>query len=64
MTRAVFALAKGYLGQALAFNKLSPLGFAMLFSLFWDGSFRGRMWTVGIAAFAVYGLLRIIFAGI
>jgi hypothetical protein len=63
MTRAFFALAKGHLGQAFGFNKLSPLGFAMLFSLFWDSSFRGRLWTVGIAAFAVYGVLRIIFAG-
>ena len=63
MTRAVFALAKGHFRQALGFNRLSPLGFAMLFSLFWNSSLRGRLWTVGIAAFAVYGLLRIFFAG-
>jgi hypothetical protein len=63
MTRALFALAKGQFPQALGFNKLSPLGFGMLFSLFWDSSLRGRIWTLGIAAFAVYGVLRIFVAG-
>jgi hypothetical protein len=62
MTRALFALAKGHFRQALGFNALSPVGFAMLFSLFRDSSVRGRLWTVGIAAFAVYGVLRIFFA--
>jgi hypothetical protein len=63
MTRAVFALAKGHVRQALGFNALSPLGFTMLFSLFWDGNLRGRLWTVGIAAFAVYGVFRVFFGG-
>jgi hypothetical protein len=62
MTRAMFALAKGHFRQALAFNALSPLGFAMLFSLFWDSSLRARLWTVGVGAFSVYGVLRILFA--
>ena len=31
LTRAVFALAKGNIRQAVGFNALSPLGFAMLF---------------------------------
>jgi hypothetical protein len=64
MTRAVFALAKGHWREALGFNALSPLGFAMLFSVFWDHSLRGRLWRVGIAAFAVYGVLRVFFAGV
>lgn len=63
MTRAVFALAKGHVRQALGFNALSPLGFAMLFSLFWDSSQRGRLWSAGIKALAAYGALRIFFPG-
>jgi hypothetical protein len=59
MTRAVFALAKGHVRQALGFNALSPLGFAMLFSLFWDSSVRARLWAVGLAMLACYGVLRI-----
>jgi hypothetical protein len=63
MTRAVFALAKGHVRQALGFNALSPLGFAMLFSLFRDSSLRGRLWSVGIAVLAAYGALRIFVPG-
>ncbi len=63
MTRALFALAKGRFAEALHFNALSPLGFAMVFSLFWNGRLRGRLhgwlWTGGAAAFAVYGVCRI-----
>jgi hypothetical protein len=62
LTRAVFALAKGNIRQAIDFNALSPLGFTMLFSLFWDHPWRSRLWTVGIAAFAAYGVLRIFVA--
>jgi hypothetical protein len=63
LTHAIFALAKGHWGQALGFNALSPVGFAMLFGLFWDSPVRGRLWTVGVAAFAVYGVLRVFIAG-
>ena len=63
MTRAMFALAKGHFREALGFNKLSPLGFAMVFSLFWDTSCNGRLWRVGIAAFAVYGAVRVFVSG-
>ena len=59
LTRAVFALAKGQWAAALHFNALSPLAFAMLFSLFWSGPIRSRLWTVGLAAFAVYGVVRL-----
>ena len=59
LTRAVFALAKGRISQALAWNALSPLGFAMLFSLFWEHPLRGKLWAVGIAAFAIYGVWRL-----
>ena len=60
LTRACFALAKGHVREALGFNALSPLGFAMLFSLFWDAPWRGRLWTAGIGAFAVYGVMRLV----
>jgi len=53
-------LAKGHVREALGFNALSPLGFAMLFSLFWDVSWRGRLWTAGICAFAIYGVMRVV----
>src|SRR5271170_7104876 len=62
LTRGIFALAKGRFSQAEHFNALSPLGFAMIFSLFWSGqcAFPQRaLWTSGIAAFALYGVLRV-----
>jgi hypothetical protein len=59
LTRALFALAKGHWREALHFNALSPLAFAMLFSLFWKFPARGRLWTAGLAAFAVYGVWRV-----
>lgn len=62
LTHGVFALAKGHWREALQFNALSPLGFAMLFSLFWRMPLRGRLWTAGIGAFAVYGICRVALA--
>jgi hypothetical protein len=60
LTRAMFALAKGHWSEALGFNALSPLAFPMLAGLFWnDGPMRRRIWTCGIAAFAIYGVCRI-----
>jgi len=58
LTRALFALAKGQWAAAIQFHALSPLGFAMLFSLFWTGPWRARLWSFGLAAFAVYGIGR------
>jgi hypothetical protein len=60
LTRALFALAKGHWREAVHFNALSPLGFAMLFALFWNGRIRAWLWTGGVAAFAVYGVFRIL----
>jgi L,D-transpeptidase YcbB len=59
VTRALFALAKGHWAEAVHFNALSPLAFAMLFALFWNGRLRARLWRGGVVAFAVYGVLRI-----
>ncbi len=64
MTRALFALAKGHVRQAIGFNALSPLGFAMLLSLLSDSSLRTRFWRAGLAAFALYGVLRIFLPGV
>jgi len=58
LTRALFALAKGNWTQAVQFNALSPLAFAMLFGLFWEGRMRAWLWKGGVAAFGVYGVLR------
>jgi hypothetical protein len=60
LTHAFFALAKGQFREAIGFNALSPLGFLMLFGLFWEIPKQARLWTFGIAAFGVYGLVRII----
>jgi hypothetical protein len=64
LTRGMFALAKGHWNQAVHFNALSPLGFTMLFSLFWNGAMPGvwqkALWTGGLTAFAAYGVLRLV----
>ena len=59
LTRGLFALAKGHWSEALRFNALSPLGFLMLFALFWNTRARGWLWAGGTAAFAAYGVLRV-----
>jgi hypothetical protein len=64
LTRAMFALAKGQWAGALRFNGLSPLALAMLFSLFWSGPIRNRLWSAGLGAFAIYGLARVFFPAI
>jgi len=64
LTHALFALAKGRWREAMRFNGLSPLAFAMLFALPWSGRVRGRLWTAGLAAFAVYGVCRVVFPAI
>jgi len=61
LTRAMFSLAKGNWSEAIHFNALSPLGFAMLFALVFNTPWLARLWTFGIAAFAVYGICRLAF---
>lgn len=60
LTRGLFALAKGRWSQAIHFNALSPLGFTMLFALILDAAWLTRLWKAGIAAFAIYGIGRLI----
>jgi hypothetical protein len=62
LTRAFCALAKGHWAQAIHFHALSPLAFAMLFSLFWKWRWRPQLWAWGLAAIAVYGVCRAAFA--
>ena len=59
LTRALFALAKGHWSQAISFNALSPLGFTMLFALILNAPWLTRLWTLGIAAFSIYGIWRL-----
>jgi hypothetical protein len=61
LTRGVFALAHGHFVEASRLNALTPLAFAMLFSLFWRGPARDRLWRGGALAFAVYGAGRVFF---
>jgi hypothetical protein len=58
LTRAFCALAKGHWTQAIHFHALSPLAFAMLYSLFWKWRGRALLWTCGFAAILVYGVFR------
>ena len=60
LTRALFALVKGHWAESLHFHALSPLGLAMLLSLFWETPLRARLWNGGIVAFAGYGVVRIL----
>jgi hypothetical protein len=60
LTRGLFALAKGHWSEAIHFNALTPLGFTMLFALIFDAPWLGRLWSLGAAAFAVYGISRIV----
>ena len=59
LTRALFALAKGHWMEALRFHPLSPLAAAMIASLFCKATLSARMWTAGVAAFAVFGVVRL-----
>jgi hypothetical protein len=60
LTRAMFALAKGQWSEAIHFNALSPLSFAMLFALILNAPGTARLWTLGMVAFAVYGICRLV----
>ena len=60
LTRGLLELAKGHWRAALHFNLLSPLAFAMVFALLWAGPARARLWTVGLATFAAYGVCRVL----
>jgi len=59
LTRGFFAFAKGHWSEAIHFNALTPLAFAMVFSLSWPGPWQKPLWTGGLAAFAVYGVVRV-----
>jgi hypothetical protein len=60
LTRALFALAKGHVHEALRFHALVPLAASMMVALWWRGPWVGRFWRAGIGAFGVYGLWRIL----
>jgi hypothetical protein len=60
LTRGLCAFVKGHWVQAMRLNALTPLGLAMLLGLFWRGRWTARLWSAGIAAFAVYGVWRVV----
>lgn len=60
LTHAFFALAKGRVGEALRLNALSPLAVVMIVGTFFAAPRISRLWTPCLAAFATYGLWRII----
>jgi hypothetical protein len=61
LTHAVFALAKGRVGEGVRLHPLSPLAVFMLAGAFWSPPRMARLWTPGLAAFGFYGLCRVIF---
>ena len=60
LTRGLCAFAKGHWAAALRYNSLTPLAFVMIFALFRRGEWTARLWSAGMAAFAVYGVWRIV----
>ena len=60
LTRGLCAFVKGHWHEAIRLNALTPLGLAMLLALFWRGRWTARLWSTGIAAFAVYGVWRVV----
>lgn len=60
LTRGICAIAKGHWREALTFNALTPVGFVMLFLLFWNHPVRGHVWSAGIVLFGIYGVWRVI----
>ncbi len=59
MTHAFIAIFQGHLAQAIHFNALCPLAFAMILTLFRPGRTRDFLWSSGPVAFAVYGVVRL-----
>ena len=60
LTRGLCAFAKGHWAESIRLNALTPLGLAMLLALFWRGRWTSRLWSAGIAAFAIYGVWRVV----
>ena len=60
LTRGMFALAKGHVGEALHWHALSPLAALMLLGVVWNPPRVARLWLPCLAAFGVYGVWRMI----
>ena len=61
LTRAMFALARGRVGEALHWHALSPLAAALLAGMCWNPPQMARVWLPCAAIFGVYGVWRIVF---
>jgi hypothetical protein len=60
LTHAFFALSKGHVAEALHFHALSPLAALWLLALIADRPLPPRSRPFTAAAFALYGLARIL----
>ena len=60
LTRAMFALAKGHVGEALHWHALSPLAAIMLVGAVWNPARVARLWLPCLVAFGVYGVWRMV----
>jgi len=61
LTHAMFALAKGHVGEALHWHALSPVAAVMMGGLVWNAPRMARLWVPCLAAFGAYGLWRMVF---
>jgi len=60
LTRGLFALAKGHMGEALRWHALTPLAAAMLVGMVWRPSRMAKLWLPCIGIFVLYGVGRMI----
>jgi hypothetical protein len=61
LTRAMFALSRGHVAEALHWHALSPLAAVLLVGLLWNPPRMARLWMPCAALFGVYGVWRIVF---
>ena len=61
LTRAMFALARGHVAEALRWHALSPLAAALAVGLLWNPPRMARVWVPCAALFGVYGVWRMVF---
>jgi len=59
LTRAMFALAKGHVRDAVCFHALSPLAAILMAAVICNRPPSRRVWIPVAALFAIYGIFRL-----
>ena len=60
LTRAMFALAKGHVGEAVRWHALSPLAAGMMVGVVWNPARVARFWLPCLVMFGIYGVWRMV----